>query len=198
MDVLWNRLVEAAVERFAVDGRGGVMPHDLIKRLGVPAETVFRHFPDRDRLFVAVLGQVQQELFAHIEASCPVIPGESGLSMILRLAEAYCRFLEERPAGYLDILPHGEKGAAEAETQGDRELARLAARIAKQFEVLLLLGRLDGSVRAGAATDTAWRILHVVVGTVRLALTSQKARARNLRVMLAALAGGHPAAARAA
>lgn len=197
MDASWRLLVEAAVARFAEDGRHGVSPHDLVKRLGMPAAEVFRRFPDRDRLFAAVLGQVQQELFAHIEASCPVIPGESGLSMILRLAEAYSRFLEERPAGYRDILPPGEKRAVGAGNQGDRELARLAARIAKQFEVLLLLGRLDGSVRAEAATDTAWRMVHVVAGTVRLSLTSPRARTRNLRGMLAALAGGQ-APARAA
>jgi len=198
MDASRQVLVDAAVGRFAEAGPGGVGPKDLVKRLGVPPEAVFRHFKNRDGLFTAVLGQVQRELFAHIEASCPVVPGESSLSMILRLAEAYSRFLEERPAAYLDILRPGQRLLAETATESGLELARLTARIAKQFEVLLLLGRLDGSVREEAAVDTAWRILSVVVGTVRLSLTLPKARATNLHIMLTALVGGRTAAARAA
>lgn len=198
MDASRQALVDAAVGRFAEAGPSSVGPKDLVRRLGLPPEVVFRHFKNRDELFAAVLEQVQRDFFAHIEASCPVVPGESGLSMILRLAEAYCRFLEERPAAYLDVLRPGQRSLAETATASGLELARLGARIAKQFEVLLLLGRLDGSVREEAAVDTAWRILNVVVGTVRLSLTLPKARAANLRIMLTALVGGRTTSARAA
>lgn len=196
MDASRQALIDAAVRRFAETGRDGVGPRDLVRRLGLPPEAVFKHFTNRDVLFAAVLGQVQQELFAHIEASCPVVPGESGLSMIQRLAEAYCCFLEQRPEPYLDIL-RGPREPLEAATESGQELTRLVARIAKQFEVLLLLGRLDGSVHDATAGDTARRIVNVVIGTVRLRLTLPTARAGNLRLMLTSLAG-HQAAARAA
>jgi AcrR family transcriptional regulator len=196
MDASRQALVDAAVRRFAEAGRDGVGPRDLVRRLGLPPEAVFKHFRTRDALFAAVLGQVQQELFAHIETHCPVVPGESGLSMIQRLADAYCSFLEARPEPYLEIL-RGPMDALGAATESGLELTRIVARIAKQFEVLLLLGRLDGSVHDQTAEDTARRIVNVVIGTVRLRLTRPMARARNLRLMLMSLAG-HPAAARAA
>jgi AcrR family transcriptional regulator len=196
MDVSRQALVDAAERRFAEVGREGVGPRDLVKRLGLPPEAVFRHFKNRDALFAAVLGQVQRDLFAFIETHCPVVAGESALSMILRLAEAYSRFLEERPEPFLELL-RGPADPAETTTESDLELARLTGRIAKQFEVLLLLGRLDGSVGAEAAGDTARRVLNVVVGTVRLNLTRPTARARNLCVMLTALVGC-PASVRAA
>jgi len=198
MDASRQALVEAAARRFAEAGRDGVGPGDLVKRLGLPPEAVFKHFQTRDALFAAVLGLVQGELFAHIEAQCPVIPGESGLSMVLRLAEAYCRFLEDRPRPYLEILRARAEAPEGPWAESDRELARLAARVAKQFEVLLLLGRIDASVRDEADGETARRILHVLVGTVRLGLTSRQARVHNLRGMLTALAGRLVAPVRAA
>ncbi len=188
MDVSRQALIDAASRRFAEAGRAGVGPHDLVKRLGVPPGAVFKHFKNRDELFAAVLRQVQEDLFASVEACCPVVPGESALSMILGLAEAYSCFLEERPAHFLDVLRLASAPLGEATASG-QELGRLWGRVAKQFEVLLLLGHLDGSVREEPVGDTASRILHVVIGTVRLALTRPTARARNLRVMLTSLAG---------
>ena len=196
MDVSRQALVDAAERRFAEAGRAGVGPRDLVKRLGLPPETVFRHFKTRDALFSAVLGQVQRELFTFIETHCPVVAGESALSMIRRLAETYSLFLEERSEPFLEIL-RGSAEPAGAATESDLELARLTGRIAKQFEVLLLLGHLDGSVGAEAAGDTARRILNVVLGTVRLNLTRPTARTRNLHMMLTSLVGC-PASVRAA
>jgi AcrR family transcriptional regulator len=197
MDASRQALVDAAVQRFAEVGRDGVGPRDLMRRLGLPPEAVFKHFKNRDAVFAAVAEQVQRELFTYIETHCPVVPGESGLSMILRLAEVYSRFLEERPAPFLDIL-RGQPGPTAETSASAQELSRIAARIAKQFEVLLLLGGLDGSVRDVAARDTACRIVNVVLGTVRLGLTRPAARERNLRVMLIALVGGQPSSERAA
>lgn len=189
MDVSRQVLVDAAVGLFAEGGFDEVGPLALVRRLGVAPETIYRHFKSRDELLAAVLSRVQAELFVHIEASCPVVAGESGLAMILRLGEAYCRFLESRPPAYLDMLrpPTGVRPLESGESA--RELGRLSARVAKQFEVLLLLGRLDGSVRADATVQTARRIVSVLVGTVRLRLTHVRARTKNLKAMLSALVG---------
>ena len=193
MDVSRQVLVDAAVRRFDAVGFEGVATSDLVRRLGVSPGLVYRHFKNRDELLAAVLARVQGELFAHIEASCPVVPGERALSMILRLAEAYSRFLESHPQVYSDILSPQGRGRSPVAGESGLELARLSARVVKQFEVLLLLGRLDGSVRPEAAGDTARRIVCVLVGTVRLRLTHVRARTRNLRAMLIALAGARSA-----
>ncbi|MHC1789973.1 TetR/AcrR family transcriptional regulator [Solidesulfovibrio sp.] len=197
MDVSRQMLVDAALKRFAAAGRDAVGTQDLVRRLGVAPELVFRHFKNRDELFAAVLARVQDALFAHIESSCPVVPGESGLSMILRLAEAYCRFLETSPRAYVDILRSSTGPRSKYPGPGTLELERLAARVVKQFEVLLLLGGLDGSVRPDVKADTARRIVSVVVGTVLLPLPPARARADSLRAVLRHLAGA-PAGVRAA
>ncbi len=191
-------MVELAVKRFAECGREGLRPVDLARRLGLPARVVFRQFKNRDQVLLAVLVRVQEELFAHIEVFCPVVPGETGLSMVLRLAEAYCRFLEERPGPYLDLLRAEAEAQAGTGPESRQELRRIQARIVKQFEVLLLLGHLDGSVRDGAAEEAARRIVNVVVGVVRLGLTRPTARARNLRLMLTSLTANRRLPARAA
>lgn len=189
MDVSRQVLVDAAVGLFAETGWEGVGPQALVRRLGVAPEAIYRHFKSRDALLAAVLSRAEAELFAHIEASCPVVAGESGLDMILRLGEAYCRFWESRPLVYLDMLRPSAANVPLAGEESLRELERLLARVTKQFEVLMLLGRLDGSVRAEATVETARRIVSVLVGTVRLRLTHPRTRTRNLKAMLTTLVG---------
>ncbi len=195
MDTSRQQVVEAAVELFTRFGREGVRPRQLVRRRAFAPEAVFRHFKNRDELFAAVLAQVQAELFAYLEAACPVEPGETALVSLLRLAEAYCRFLEERSPAYGEVLSSAIRGALAGES--GREQARFLARIVSQFELLLRLGRLDGSLRE-TSPETAERIVSVLVGTVRLSLTPPSVRAANLRVMLTALVGVQPARVRAA
>ena len=189
MDISRQALVDTAVGVFGEAGWDGIGPQTLVRRLGVAPGAVYRHFKSRDTLMAAVLSRVQEELFVHIEASCPVVPGESGLGMLLRLGEAYCRFWETRPRAYLDILRPPTATLLPAQGESARELGRVTARVIKQFEVLLLLGRLDGSVRTEATAETARRIVSVLVGTVHLHLTPSRTRAKNLTAMLTALVG---------
>lgn len=190
MDAWRRRMIETAREGFAARGRAGLGLNELAKRLGVPPRTVFREFKTRDELFVAVLGRVQEALFAHIEAQCATAPGESGLAMALRLAEAYCGFLEESPEPYLGVVRGDDELLGWLGPKSREEIRRLQARMIKQFETLLGLGRCDGSVRPDVAVGAARRLVTVVVGLVRLRLTRPEARARNLRAMLTTLAGG--------
>lgn len=197
MDASRQDVVEAAVGLFTSHGRDGVGPRDLVRRLGFAPETVYRHFKNRDELFAAVLSRLQGELFAHIESACPEASGQTGLGMLLGLAEAYCRFLEERPAVYGDIVSDAGRVGGLPAGESARELDRLFARIVRQFEVLLHLGRLDGSV-GDDRPETARRVVNVVVGLARLSLIPPKARAVNLRGMLTSLVGGPGSRIRAA
>ncbi|WP_428566425.1 MAG: TetR/AcrR family transcriptional regulator [Solidesulfovibrio sp. DCME] len=197
MDASRQAVIEAAARLFANLGRDGVGPRDLVRRLGFSPESVYRHFKNRDELFAAVLTRLQGELFTHIEAACPEAAGETGLAMLLALAEAYCRFLEERPAAYGDIVSVAGRGRGQGAGESSRELDRLHARIVRQFEVLLHLGRLDGSVRDDSP-ETARRVVNVVIGLTRLSLVAPKVRAANLRGTLSSLVAAGPAGFRAA
>ena len=188
MDMSRREMIATAEQRFGAYGGKGLGLNDLARRLGVSPGTVFKEFKTRDELFVAVLGRVQEGLFAHIEACCPVAADETGLAMAVRLAEAYCRFLEQSPEPYLGLMGGDTAPIFGLGPQSRAELRRIKARIVKQFETLLRLGHCDGSVRAEAIEDAANRFVNVLVGLVRLRLTRPAARARNLRVMLEALA----------
>jgi len=198
MDASRRKMIETAEERFASRGREGLKLSDLARRLGLPPRAVFKEFKTRDELFVAVLGKVQEGLFAHLEAQCATASGESGLDMALRLAEAYCRFLEARPESYLALMRDEDGLLAGLGPLARAEVRRLRARMVEQFETLLRLGHWDGSVRPDMAADAARRCVHVLVGLVRLRLTRPEARARNLRDMLMTLAGTSPTGTRAA
>jgi len=190
MDASRRLMIETAAERFGACGGKGLALKDLARRLGVSPGTIFKEFKTRDELFVAVLGRVQEGLFAHIEASCSMVSGESGLAMAVRLAEAYSRFLEQSPEPYLGLMRGDDDPLSGLGPQSRGELRRIKTRIIKQFETLLRLGSCDGSVRPDAAEDVANRFVNVLVGLVRLRLTRPETRTRNLRLMLEALAGG--------
>lgn len=183
-------MIETAEKRFGACGGKGLGLNDLARRLGVPPRAVFREFKTRDELFVAVLGRMQEGLFALIEAYCSASEGESGLAMAVQLAEAYCRFLEQSPESYLGLVRGEADPLSGLGPQSRGELRRIKGRMIKQFETLLRLGRCDGSVRASAVEEVADRFVNVLVGLVRLRLTRPEARAKNLREMLEALAGG--------
>jgi AcrR family transcriptional regulator len=189
MDAWRQRMIASAEEGFAARGRAGLGLHDLAKRLGLPPRAVFKEFKNRDELGVAVLGRVQEALFAHIESACARATDETGLAMALRLAEAYCRFLEESPEPYLGVVRGDDALLAGLGPKSQEEGRRLQARMVKQFETLLGLGRFDGSVRPDVAENGARRLVTVLVGLVRLRLTRPETRARNLRAMLTTLAG---------
>ena len=180
MDASRRKMIETAEERFASRGREGLKLSDLARRLGLPPRAVFKEFKTRDELFVAVLGKVQEGLFAHLEAQCATASGESGLDMALSLAEAYCRFLETRSESYLALMRDEDGLLAGLGPLARAEVRRLRARMVEQFETLLRLGHWDGSVRTDMAADAARRCVHVLVGLVRLRLTRPEADRKSV------------------
>lgn len=65
-------IVDTATQLIAADGEAALSMRVLAQRLGVTAMALYRHFPDRDALLVAVVERVSAELVLPPPAADPV------------------------------------------------------------------------------------------------------------------------------
>lgn len=80
-----QRVLEAAGEAFATDG-AAVPLDEIARRAGVGAGTVYRHFPNKEALYEAVvLGRLEELVEAARDLACAVDPGVAFFDFARRL-----------------------------------------------------------------------------------------------------------------
>ncbi|WP_297732715.1 TetR/AcrR family transcriptional regulator [uncultured Maricaulis sp.] len=63
-----NRIMRAALDLVAEDGFAAATTAAIARKTGLAEGTLYRHFPSKDELFVAVYRQLKQEVFESIQA----------------------------------------------------------------------------------------------------------------------------------
>ena len=145
-----NALLLSAMEVFARDGVAAPV-REIAERAGVGLGTVYRHFPQRSDLIVAVFQtQVDACAAAAAELAATCEPGE-----------ALSRWMQR----YVDFL-RTKRGLAAALHSGDPAYAALPLYFSKRLEPaldsLLISARTSGSVREGISAKELLR----AVGTL--------------------------------
>lgn len=79
-----DRILESAIHVFAMDPAAGMS--DVAAHAGVGRATLYRHFPSRDDLMVAIKAQARHEAITAVE-SCPLDEG-SAVECIERIVRA--------------------------------------------------------------------------------------------------------------
>ncbi|MBB4482531.1 TetR/AcrR family transcriptional regulator [Rhizobium etli] len=140
-------LVQTASEVFAESGLD-VPIREIADRAGVGVGTLYRHFPTRSDLVVAVF---RKEVDESVEAA-------SVLAAEARPGEALERWVE----GYVDFIA-AHRGLAAAFNSGDPALEGLPAyfleRLGPLVQALLDAAAVDGQIRAGVKAN---ELLHGV------------------------------------
>ena len=87
------RILEAAGRLFAQHGVSGVSMDDIAAEAGVGKGTLYRRFPDRGELAVALLGAHAEELQQHLLGGDPPLgPGAAPVDRLVAFVEAYLVF----------------------------------------------------------------------------------------------------------
>jgi AcrR family transcriptional regulator len=136
-----ERVLDAATEVFAASGPD-VSVHEIAQRAGVGPATVFRRFPTKDDLMVAVIARRVAEIRAIFADELKADdPGEAFFRAMRRIAD-----LHMTAPGLHECVAHcGDKpGAAELAPLGEKLVARAqraggVRRDVKPAEVLALM-----------------------------------------------------------
>jgi AcrR family transcriptional regulator len=102
-DAVANRAALLDAARRLYSKRGLAVPYEEIAReAGVGRATLYRHFPDRDQLLVAVLDRLVEELEETADATPP------GPGRFFAIFDSAVR-LQERNLGLIDLIPSSAK-----------------------------------------------------------------------------------------
>ncbi len=177
-----DRIVAAAKACFAAEGVECQMA-EVARRAGVGNATVFRHFPTKRDLVVAIV--------------------EARMGEMLELADRSVAQVEEDPEGALRLLvdgiaaafvaDHGLKQMAEAHFQGDASLTAARDALLERLGVVVRSCQAAGVVRADVEPMDFVVLVHAVA-TAAMALEEVRPGIHR-RYLALALAGLSPSAA---
>ncbi|MBQ1091448.1 TetR/AcrR family transcriptional regulator [Streptomyces sp. B93] len=114
-------VIRAATSEFARGGYHGTSTEAIAKRVGVSQPYLFRLFPSKKAIFLAVVGQCMDDIARIFAEAAEGLEGEEALHA---MANAYTRVIAERPEMLLmQMQMYVAVGAAEE--AGDHELGEV-------------------------------------------------------------------------
>jgi AcrR family transcriptional regulator len=128
-------ILAAAVEEIALKGFGGATTADIARRAGISQPYVFRFFPTKKDLALAVIDRCVGRIIADWETAAP-LPGESRFET---LGRTYVEKLAERRA---ELMVH-LNGYAAAEDPDVAQVMRL--HLARVYRYIVMQAQRDGS-----------------------------------------------------
>ena len=173
-DAFRNRaaIVEAAGEMFAADGMD-VPLDDIARRAGVGNATLYRRFPTRGDLVVAVFAERMAEHLGAVEAGLADPDPWNGFASYIRTAAA----MQARDLGIADLVTMDVSVAAEIE--------RLRSRAFDGLVELVVRARSAGALRADFTTEDVVILLMANAGLVERAHgVTAEASARLIHILL--------------
>jgi AcrR family transcriptional regulator len=147
---LRDDIVAAAVELLEEAGdTAGVTLRAIARRVGVAAPSIYRHFPDRPSIMLAVV----QQAFAMLEADMRSALGTAdggAKERLFAVCTAYLEFADRHPGRYRTMFG----GVWMPEPGGDSSLSEDDVSSLGGANLALLVDALGDCVSAGCATST--------------------------------------------
>lgn len=155
-----KQLLDAAVQVFAEKGFRGATTAQLARAAGVTEPILYRHFPSKQALFVALLEQAGRETIAEWRQSiAPLKSPMDKLRVLLRLNPA----THPRLGRYYRIIFHAQSEIDDPEILA--ALRRHYQRYAQFLTNLLQSAQRSGLVRKDVmAAGLAWQLIHSAIG----------------------------------
>jgi len=165
-------ILNAATRSFATRGFRETSTTELAQMTGSAEGTVFYHFESKEKLFLAVLDHVRQEVERDFVEYLERASVDSGLMMVDEAARFYLELAAEKEE--LFMLLHRSDAFELARVNGHcrDQLEAIFDCFVGVFERALLKGQQDGSIEAFSARNMALLIFTMVDGLVRLRNTS--------------------------
>ncbi len=147
-----QREIVAAVLDLACDrGPDAITTQAIADRIGVTQGALFRHFPDKEAIWLAVFGWVGESIVAAFESA--MTKADSPLARIEQAFLAQVAFVSSNP-GVPRVLFHELQypGDSRVRTQVRAMIGAYRKRLAKLFEQAKAAGELSGDLDCALAT----------------------------------------------
>ena len=135
---------------------------------GVAESTVFYHFGNKQKLFLAVLDHVRREFQGEFSEYLETARPLSGLTMLEEAAGFYLRLAAEKEELFLLLHRSDAYELARVNEQCRKELEAIFDCLVGVFEGALVRGQEDGSIEPMATRTMALLVFTMVDGLVRL------------------------------
>lgn len=156
-------------------GPDAITTHAIARRMGVTQGALFRHFPDKGAIWLAVFAWVRQTLGARLDEA--IGAGTSPLDALERAFHAHVRFVADNP-GVPRALFHELQYPSESPVR--REVKAMVAGYRRRLASLFAKAKSCGEVPASLDDDVAAVLF---IGAVQ-GLVIDSALAGDDRVML--------------
>lgn len=155
-----RQLLEAAVSYFALHGFRGATTAGLARTAGVTEPILYRHFPSKQALFVALLEQAGRETLAEWrKAIAPLASPMDQLRVLLRLNPA----THPHFGRFYRIIFHAQSEISDPLVLN--ALRRHYQRYARFLTMILKGAQRRGQVRKDVMpAGLAWQLIHAAIG----------------------------------
>lgn len=161
-------ILHAATSAFASKGYRETSTTDLAHMTGAAEGTVFYHFGNKERLFLAVLGAVRRELEEAFHDYLEQRRPGSGLEMLEQAAGFYLSLATEREELFQLLHRPDVYELARVNSECRNQLEAIFDCLVGVFERALATGHDDGSITPLPTRRTALLVFTMVDGLVRL------------------------------
>ena len=161
-------ILHAATFAFGTKGFHETSTTDLTEMTGVAEGTVFYHFGNKEKLFLAVLDHVRNEFAREFASYLNVAEPDSGLQMLEETVAFFLELAESKRELFLILHRSDAYELARTNEQCRVELEGIYDCLVGVFEAALVRGQEDGSVAHMSARRMALLIFNMVDGLVRL------------------------------
>ncbi|MGC4107551.1 MAG: helix-turn-helix domain-containing protein [Thermomicrobiales bacterium] len=152
----YDRLVEVAHEVFTEQGVGASL-EEIARRAGVGTGTLYRHFPTREALQLAVMEQAFTNQHAY---ALTLLQRDNAADAL----DDYIRYWMRHTAIYKGLAVEAMKAAMEGDTE---QMASSCLLVRVDAETILTRAQESGQIRADVTQKDVWRLLHGVVMAVK-------------------------------
>ena len=161
-------ILEAATWLFSSKGFRETSTTEVAQMTGSAEGTVFYHFESKEKLFLAVLEEVQGTIDGAMSQFMPTTDGMSGIAILEEVVAFYLQLAADNEAEFMLLHRHHAYDLAKANEECRALLESIYNRIIGAFEHAIRSGQEDGSMGKLPAHRTALLVYMMIDGLVRL------------------------------
>lgn len=162
-----QRILLGATKLFAYKGFADTKTHDLAEASGVAEGTVYYHFGNKERLFLAVLADVRERIIHEFESHLAAQVYPDGMSMLEGVLGFYLYLAGRMEDAFLLLHRHYPYVMALDNDECREHLEAIYNCLADIFEEPILRGIADGTMAELPPRKLALLIFTMVDGLVR-------------------------------